>query len=215
MFFKGFPDALEYKKLNKSNINKFIIEFKEAFNEIVFSYKKMLQELENVIAEAFELSNKHYPFENELEVIFEKYFNKYDDKEVNAVNRVCMTAIDIRSFLNGLSLVLNNKKVDNAFDHDIKELKNSINKFSNRLLSKLDIVELINKRPVDIKKLKISTVDGDENLIMTVEKEKIQKLDKSADNILKKLDKNLTKDEMLYLITMLAEKTLKENNKHD
>ena len=197
------------------NIDKFIIEFKEAFNEIVFSYKKMLQELENVIAETFDLSNKHYPFENELEVIFERYLNKYDDKEVNAVNRVCMTAIDIRSFLNGLSLVLVNKKVDNAFDHDIKELKNNINKFANRILSKLDIVELINKRPVDIKKLKISTVDGDDNLIITVDKEQIPKLNKNADDILKKMDKKLTKDEMLYLITMLAEKTLKENNKHD
>lgn len=208
-FFKVFPSALNYEELNQTNVDEFIEEFKQAFNEIVFSYKKTVLELEQVVVEAFDLASRHYPFDNELDVIFEKYLNEHDDKEVNSVYRVCTTANGIVSFLNGLSLVLNHKKVDDAFDHDIKVLKQNIQTFANRVLSKLDIVELINKRPVDVKKLKISTVDGDSNLIMTVDKKKLPKLSETADELLYTLEQNLSKDEKLYLITMMAEKTLK------
>lgn len=208
-FFEVFPNSLNYKDLNETNVDEFIEDFKQAFNEIVFSYKKIVLELEQVVAEAFDLSSKHYPFDNELEAIFEKYLNEHDDKEVNSIYRVCTTANGIVSFLNGLSLVLNYKKVDDAFDHDVKVLKQNINAFSNRILSKLDIVELINKRPVDVKKLKISTVEGDSNLVMTVEKKKLPKLSQKADELLYTLEQNLTKDEKLYLITMMAEKTLR------
>jgi len=211
-FFEVFPNALNYKDLNETNVDEFIEDFKQAFNEIVFSYKKIVLELEQVVAEAFDLSSKHYPFDNELEAIFEKYLNEHDDKEVNSIYRVCTTANGIVSFLNGLSLVINYKKVDDAFDHDIKDFKQNINTFSNRVLSKLDIVELINKRPVDVKKLKISTVEGDSNLVMTVDKNKLAKLSKKADELLYTLDQNLTKDEKLYLITMMAEKTLRGNS---
>jgi len=169
----------------------------------------MALELEEVLAEAFDLSSKHYPFDNELEVILEKYLNEHDDKEVNSVYRVCNTSNDIVSFLNGLSLVLIDQKVEDAYDHDIKNLKLNINKFANRVLSKLDIVELINKRPVDVKKLKISTVDGDSNLVMTVDKKKLPKLSQKADELLYTLEQNLSKDEKLYLITVMAEKTLR------
>lgn len=211
-FFEVFPHALEYKELNASNIDNFIIDFKEAFNEIVFSYKKIVLELEQVLAEAFDLSSKHYPFDNKLEAILEKYLKEHDDKDVNSIFRVCTTANDVVAFLNGLSLVLNFKKIDEAFDHDVKELKQNINTFANKVLSKLDIVELINNRQVDVKKLKISTVDGDNNIIMTVDKEKVLELSKKADNFLYTLEQNLTKDEKLYLITMMAEKALKGNS---
>ena len=208
-FFEVFPNALNYKDLNETNIDEFIEDFKQAFNETVFSYKKIVLELEQVISEAFDLSSKHYPFENELEAIFEKYLNEHDDKEVNSIYRVCTTANGIVSFLNGLSLVLNHKKIDDAFDHDVKDFKQNINVFSNRVLSKLDIVELINKRPVDVKKLKISTIEGDSNLVMTVDKKKLPTLSQKADELLYTLEQNLTKDEKLYLITMMAEKTLR------
>lgn len=209
-FFEIFPQALKYTDLNISNVDNFISDFKLAFNEIVFSYKKIVLELEQVVAEAFDLPSKHYPFENKLEVVLDKYLKEHDDKEVNAVFRVCTTANDVVSFLNGMSLVLNFKKLDEAFDHDVKELKQNINLFANKVLSKLDIVEIINKRAVDVKKLKITTIDGDDNIIMTVDKKKVLELSKKADNILYNLEHNLTKDEKLYLITMLAEKALKE-----
>lgn len=208
-FFKVFPNALNYEELNQANVDDFIKDFKHAFNEIVFSYKKAILELEQVVVEAFDLSAEHYPFDNQLETILEKYLNEHDDKEVGSVYRAATTANGIVSFLNGLSLVLNYKKIDDAFDHDIKDLKQNIHTFANKVLSKLDIVELINKRPVDVKKLKITTVDGDSNLIMTVDKKKLPKLSEKADELLYTLDQNLSKDEKLYLITMMAEKTLK------
>ncbi len=138
-------------------------------------------------------------------MILEKYLNEHDDKEVSSVYRVCSTSNDITSFLNGLSLVLVNQKVEDSYDHDIKDLKQKINKFANRILSKLDIIELINNRPVDVKKLKISTVDGDNSLIMTVDKTKVAELSKTADGIVYDLSKKLTKDEKLYMITLMME----------
>lgn len=204
-FFEIFPTALEYTDLNTSNVDAFINDFKLAFNEIVFSYKKMALELEEVISEAFDLQSKHYPFDNKLEMVLEKYLNEHDDKEVSSAYRVCSTSNDITSFLNGLSLVLVNQKVEDAYDHDIKDLKQKINKFANRILSKLDILELIDNRPVDVKKLKISTVDGDNSLVMTVDKTKVAELSKTADGIVYDLSKNLTKDEKLYMITLMME----------
>jgi len=212
VFFKVFPKALGYKQLDESNIDNFISEFKQTFNEIVFIYKKMLQEIEGIVVEAFELSNRHYPFDNQLEDIFKKYLEGNDDKDVIAVSRICKTSIDLRSFLNGLSSILSHKKIDNAFDHDITELKKLIYKFSSQVLTKIDIVELINNRPVDVKKLKISTIKGDNHLVMMVEKGKILSLGKKASEILKTIEGNYTPDEQLYLITSMAEKAIKGNN---
>ena len=211
-FFELFPKALGYKNVNEVNADSFIEDFKKAFNEIVFSYKKMVLNLEEVLTEAFDLSSKHYPFENELEVILEKYLSEHDDKDVSAVYRACTTANDIVSFLNGLSLVLIYKKVDEAFDHDVTDLKQNIDIFANRILAKLDIVEIINKRSVDVKKLKISTIDGDKNLVMTVDKKKVSSLSKTADELLYNLEQTLTKDEKLYLITLMAEQAIKEKD---
>lgn len=211
-FFELFPKALGFKDLNESNIDTFIEYFKQAFNEIVFSYKKMALKLEAELANSFDLSSRHYPFENELEVILEKYLNEHDDKDVNAIYRSCTTANDIVSFLNGLSLVLTYKKVDEAFDHDVNNLKENINTFASRVLSKLDIVEIINKRSVDVKKLKISTINGDKNLVMTVDKKKMPILRQKADNLLYNLEQTLTKDEKLYLITLMAEQAIKEKD---
>jgi energy-coupling factor transporter ATP-binding protein EcfA2 len=211
-FFELFPKSLDYKSLNEVNVDSFIEDFKQAFNEIVFSYKKMALNLEEGLAESFDLSSKYYPFGNELEVILEKYLNEHNDKDVNAVYRACTTANDIVSFLNGLSLVLTYKKVDEAFDHDISNLKQNIDLFANRVLSKLDIVEIINNRSVDVKKLKISTIDGNKNLVMTVDKKKISDLREKADELLYNLKQSLTKDEKLYLITLMAENAIKEQD---
>ena len=212
LFFHIFPNALGYKLLNTSNLDDFITEFKSAFNEIVFSYKKVLQEIEQCLVEAFKLSNTHYPFDYELDVIFKKYSSEYNDKQCIAINRAYNSAIDMRSFLNGLSLVLNHKKIDNAFDHDITDLKHNIYEFSNTVLSKLNVIDLINKRPVDIKKLTISGIDSNEHLVISVKKEKVPQLVKQADELLSHLESNdLSNDEKLYLMTIMAEK-LQGNN---
>jgi len=95
---------------------------------------------------------------------------------VSAVNRACISVVDIRSLLNGLSLELNHKKVDNGYDHDIKELKNNIHEFANKALSKLELIDLINQRTIDVKKISISGIDGIDERIISVEKDKISQL---------------------------------------
>lgn len=209
-FFEIFPTAMGYTELNITNVDNFIVDFKQAFNEIVFSYKNMLLELEEVVADAFDLSIKHYPFGNKLEIVLEKYLNEHNDKDANDIYRMCTTANDMVFFLNGLSLVLQYTKVDDAFDKDINDLKQYINSFATRVLSKLDIVELINNRPVDVKKLKISTLNGDNNLVMTVKNEKLPELSNLAVKISYDLPRNLTKDEKLYLITLMLEEATKD-----
>lgn len=67
-------------------------------------------------------------------------------------------------------------------------------------MSKLDIAQLIDNRPIDVKKLQISTINGDDSLVMTVHKEKIEELSRKAEIFVYDLPHNLTKDEKLYLI---------------
>lgn len=211
-FFEVFPKAINYDSLNASNVDSFIDEFKHAFNEIVFSYKTMILDLEQTVAASFNLTNKHYPFGNELESILEKYLNEHDDKDANDIYRMCTTANHLVAFLNGLSLVLNHKKIDDAFDKDIQDFKRNTKAFAQHVLSKLDIIELINKRPVDVKKLKVSTLHGESDVVVSVANEKVPGLSNLADKVLYNFPHNLTKDEKLYLIALLAEEASKEKD---
>lgn len=211
-FFEAFPTAIGYEKLDISNADKFIVDFKQTFNEIVFSYKDMILNLEQFVAATFNFANKHYPFGNELETILEKYLREHDDKDANNIYRMCTTANDLVSFLNGLSLVLCHKKIDDAFDKDIQDFKRNLNTFAQHVLSKLDIIELINNRPVDVKKLKVSTLHGESDIVVSVENKKVSELSTIADKVLYNLPHDLTKEEKLYLIALLAEETSKENN---
>ncbi|MDY0129445.1 MAG: hypothetical protein RBR63_04565 [Methanosarcina vacuolata] len=211
-FFKVFPHALGYDALTITNANEFINTFKIAFNEIVFSYKAMILDLEQSVAVSFDLTNKHYPFGNELERILEKYLREHEDKDANDIYRMCTTANDLVAFLNGLSLVLNHKKVDDAFDKDIQDIKRNIKVFAQHVLAKLDIIELINERPIDVKKLKVSTLHGESDLVVSVENNKIPELSGIAEKVLYNLPNYLTKDEKLYLIALLAEEATKGNN---
>ena len=122
------------------------------------------------------------------------------------------TANDLVSFLNGMSLIINHKKVDDAFDNDIQNFKRNLKTFAQHVLSKLDIIELINERPVDVKKLKISTLHGESDVVVSVDNDKIAELSGIADEVLYTLPRNLTKDQRLYLIALLAEETSKEQD---
>jgi len=172
----------------------------------------MILDLEQTVATAFNLTNKHYPFGNEFESILDKYLTEHDDKNANDLYRMATTANDLVAFLNGMSLVINHKKVDDAFDKDIQDFKRNIRTFAQKVLSKLDIIELINKRPVDVKKLKVSTLHGESDVVVSVDNEKVPELSNIAENVLYNLPHNLTKEEKLYLIALLAEEASKETD---
>ncbi len=211
-FFELFPKAIGFESLTTDNVDDFIDAFKQAFNEIVFSYKSMILDLEQMVATTFNLTNKHYPFGNEFESILDKYLQEHDDKDANDLYRMATTANDLVAFLNGMSLVINHKKVNEAFDKDIQDFKRNIKIFAQKVLSKLDIIELINKRPVDVKKLKVSTLHGESDVVVSVDNEKVPKLSNIAENMLYNLPHNLTKEEKLYLIALLAEEASKETD---
>ena len=211
-FFELFPKAIGFTSLTADNVDSFIDAFKQAFNEIVFSYKAMILDLEQTVATAFNLANKHYPFGNEFESILDKYLKEHDDKDANDLYRMATTANDLVAFLNGISLVINHKKVDDAFDKDIQDFKRNLKTFAQKVLSKLDIIELINQRPVDVKKLKVSTLHGESDIVISVDNEKVPKLSSIAENVLYNLPHNLTREERLYLIAMLAEEASKETD---
>ncbi|MDD3645213.1 MAG: hypothetical protein PHR19_06760, partial [Bacteroidales bacterium] len=211
-FFYLFPKAIGYESLTATNIDEFVNNFKQAFNEIVFTYKSMILDLEQTVASTFNLTNKHYPFGNEFESILDKYLKKHDDKDANDLYRMATTANDLVTFLNGLSLVINHKKVDDAFDKDIQEFKHNLKTFAQQVLSKLDIIQIINERPVDVKKLKVSTRYGESDVVVSVNNEKIPELSDIAEKVLYNLPQNLTKDEKLYLIALLAEEASKAHD---
>ncbi len=211
-FFELFPKAISFELLTTENVDSFIDAFKHSFNEIVFSYKAIILDLEQTVATSFNLANKHYPFGNEFESILDKYLKQHDDKDANDLYRMATTANDLVAFLNGMSLIINHKKVDDAFDKDIQDFKRNIKTFAQKVLSKLDIIELINERPVDVKKLKVSTLHGESDIVVSIDNEKVPELSKIAENVLYNLPHQLTKDEKLYLITLLAEEATKEND---
>lgn len=211
-FFDIFPKAIGYESLTATNVDEFIDAFKQAFNEIVFSYKSMILDLEQTVATTFNLTNKHYPFGNEFESILDKYLKEHDDKDANDLYRMATTANDLVTFLNGMSLVINHKKVDDAFDKDIQDFKRNLNTFAQQVLSKLDIIQIINERPVDVKKLKVSTLHGESDIVVSVNNEKIPELSNIAEKVLYTLPQYLTKDEKLYLIALLAEEASKAHD---
>lgn len=212
LFFELFPKAIGFDSLTSANVGEFTDSFKQAFNEIVFSYKSMVLELEQTMASVFNFASKHYPFENELDYILEKYLKQNDDKNINDISRMSKSANDLVSFLNGISLVLMHKKIDDAFDNDVLDLKRRIKSFAQHILSKLDIIELMNERQVDVKKLTVSALNSENNMVVSVDNKKILELSKHAENILYNFPHNLSKDEKLYLIALLAEEASKEND---
>jgi len=211
-FFKLFPNAVGFDTLDSSNVDKFVEFFKEAFNEIVFSYKSIILDLEQSVSTLFNLSNKHYPFGNEFETILDKYLEIHDDKGASDIYRMATTANDLVGFLNGLALIINHKKIDDSFDKDIRDFKRNLKDFAQKLLSKLNVSELINNRPIDVKKLKISTVHGESDVVVSVDNDKLPELSSIAESLLYNIPHNLTKDEKLYLIAMLAETTSRDQD---
>lgn len=211
-FFVEFPKALGYEDVNTNNIKQYIEDYRKAFNEIVFSYKNVILDLDKYIAKSFNLLDPHYPYNNQLSELFEKFANVVDSSDSTKYYRVFTSSYGLVEFINDLAFILMEKKVSNFFDHDVDSFKRKIDKLSQEILSKVDIVDLIQNQAVEAKKLKITTLNGSIERVVSVEKSKIEKLNSLADQLLDNLDSDLDENEKAYVASLLAEKTWRGNH---
>ena len=171
--FVAFPQIL--------GEDDFIEKFRRYFNEIVFSYQKMIVELENYIKRAF-LFDRNFPFD----------ISKF--KEDNE-NRIYLNAFvnsnSIVELIDNLGILLVNKTSKEFLDSDVELFKEKIYEIAKKILLKSNL---------DKSYAKIILAKSDkviEEVIRVKENKKIEKY-------LKEL-KNLNKEEKLLLISKLLE----------
>ncbi|MBF6678199.1 hypothetical protein [Campylobacter sputorum] len=209
-YFESIPKALRYKNIQEINLDEFIFKFKNAFNEIALSYKNLLVELESFISDIFYLDSKIFPFNNSLSKIAKKLNNNVNlDKTTKSILKSFIYSDSLVKLLDSLSINLIKKEIDKCTDNDIKEFKNKLKKHSIQILDNLEITELISDKK-DVRKISLNLLDNNLNKIISIDKDKIVKIDNEAIKIKKQIPKNYTKDEKLYLISQLLKEELKD-----
>ena len=159
----------------------FIEKFRKYFNEIVFSYQKMIVELENYIKRAF-LFNRNFPFD----------ISKLNEDNENKIYlNAFINSNSIVELIDNLGILLVNKTSKEFLDSDVELFKEKIDEIAKKILLKSNL---------DKNYAKIILAKSDKVI------EEVVKLkdDKKVEKYLKEL-KNLDKEEKLLLISKLLE----------
>jgi len=171
--FVAFPQIL--------GEDDFIEKFRRYFNEIVFSYQKMIVELENYIKRAF-LFDRNFPFD----------ISKF--KEDNE-NRIYLNAFvnsnSIVELIDNLGILLVNKTSKEFLDSDVELFKEKIYEIAKKILLKSNL---------DKSYAKIILAKSDK----VIEEVIRVKDDKKVEKYVKEL-KKLSKGDKLLLISKLLE----------
>jgi len=166
--FVTFPEILGEENL--------IEKFRQYFNEIVFSYQKMIIELEEHIKRAF-LFDRSFPFD----------ISKFNE---DSENRVYLNAFlnseSLVELIDNLGVLLVNKKSKEFLDSDVELFKEKIIEIAKKILLKSNL---------DRNFAKIILTKSDEVIEEVVKIEKNEKIEK----YLKDLDK-LSKEEKLLIV---------------
>jgi len=179
--FISFPQSLGFDK--EFDEKEYIKEFQKHFNEIVFSYKKMILDLEDYIKEVF-FFEKRFPFD----------VSKF---EVNEENKVYINAFlhadSIIELIDSLGILLVNKKSKDFLDNDVKLFKEKLTKIAKNILL---------QSKVDKNIAKITLVRNNKIIEEIVQVNSNQKIDKKFQEL-----NNLSKKEKLLLAYKLIEET--------
>ena len=176
--FVTFPKSLGYEE--KFSENEFIKEFKTYFNEIVFSYKKMILELEEHIKKSF-LFDKNFPFD----------ISKFKENEETKVYlNAFIHSNSIIELIDNLGILFVNKKSKDFLDSDVKIFKEKIEEIAKKML--------LTSTDRNIAKIILGKNDKIIEEVVKI------KENKTIDKELKKL-KNLSKEEKLLLAYKLIE----------
>lgn len=202
-FFNEIPKALGYKSIQNIDEDKYMMEFKTTFNEIALSYKHTLVELEKYIANKFMLSTSLFPYNNELT----SYANKISsvsglEKNINSILRSFIYSDSLQELLNSLSITLVKKEIEECTDRDLEEFKNMIDKYSKRILEKLELIDIA-KNKKNVRKVSLDSFAEEFNKIIAIDDKKIGIITKEAENMRKLIPSSYTADEKIYLISQI------------
>lgn len=207
-FFQSFPSALGYDDINNINISNFIEKFKATFNEIALSYKKEILELEEYIANNLFLVNKNFPFDNALSKMADKLSNiETLDNNSKAIVQCFTYSNSIIDFVDSLSMILIRKKIEQCYDSDIVILKERIKEYSEKLISKLELNDIVQKNQ-EVRRLSLVSLEQSLSKVIAIDKNEIGRINKKAEEIKQMIPTDYTGDQKLYLITQLLNKEL-------
>ncbi|CAM3936126.1 hypothetical protein [Arcobacter cloacae] len=202
-FFESFPKALGFEKISNIDNDEFIQKFRKAFNEIALSYKEELLDLEKYISSVFLFKTTNFPYGNSLIEMSEK-LSKIDGLDYNskAIVRCFTYSNSIVEFVDGLSMILIRKKLEQCYDNDVTQFKEKLSEYAEKLLSKLELTDIAQENQ-DVRKISLTSLDKSLNKIISINKNEIDRIDKKVAEIKKSIPNNFTNDQKLYLISQL------------
>jgi thymidine kinase len=177
--FEDIPKSLGYD--DEFDVEEFIEDFRKYFNEIVFSYKKMILDLENHIKKSF-LFERNFPFD------VSKFKQTTENKEI--INAF-LYSDSIVELIDNLGILIVNKKSKEFLDKDVDIFKEKISQIAKKML----LHSSLNKNFAKI------VVGKDDEVIEEVVK--IESNPKIEEKL--KYFKDLTKEEKLLLAYKLIE----------
>ena len=207
-FFKLFPQALGYSTIENISNDEFIQKFKTAFNEIALAYKNEIIELEQYFAQLFHFNHTVFPFGDNLVNLSNK-LSSIDslDTEIKALLRSFNYANSFISLIDNIAIILINKNIEDCYDNDISILKDKLKVVANKILSKLELADIATETK-DVRKISLASFDSSLDRIISIDKQKLDILNKEIKKLKNSIPNNFTQEEKLYLISQLLNEEL-------
>ncbi|MBU1217625.1 hypothetical protein KJ870_05365 [bacterium] len=208
-FFDMFPKALGYTNIDSIDIDEFILKFKKAFNEIALSYKNETISIEKHIVKVFHLSNSSFPYNNGLTKLADK-LSKVEsfDSDTKAFIRCFTYSNSLIELIDNLCVILIRKKLSECFDSDVIVFKDKLSIYAEKMLSKLELIDIANEEQ-DVRKISLSSLESSLNKVISINKSKMDTINKDVLKIKDIIPDSYTNDEKLYLISQLLNEELK------
>lgn len=198
--FERFPKDLGYQDLSLIDQDEYILRFKKYFNEIVSSYKDMIVRISLHISKVFKLEVTHYPYNNEFKNFNSLLTSNKVSTKLKKFLNIFLTTNSLREFINGLSIMINEKRIDDCYDSDIRNLKRHLEILARELLSSIDLI-CLSRDSKEVRRVKLSLLDKDIDRTIIIENTALSRLNHHIKKIKDVLPKNLSKDERLYIIS--------------
>ena len=207
-FFVKFPKALGYETIDDVSNDEFIEKFKKAFNEVALAYKGEVVDFEIYFSEIFHFESQSFPYANALLELAKK-LEKIEalDIQTKALIRSFTFSHSFLDFINSVAVILINKKLDECYDNDIVILKSKLKEVSSDMLSKLELSDMASETK-DVRKISLASLDSNLNRVISIEKKKLDTINKQVLQLKDLIPKEYTNDEKLFLISQLLNEEL-------
>ena len=202
-FFNDFPKALGFNDIENIDNEEFLSKFKKSFNEIALSYKEVLVDLDKNISSIFLFKTDSFPYEDSL-INMSNKLSKINtlDNDSKAIIRCFTYSNSLIEFVDGLCMILIRKKIEQCYDNDITTFIEKLTQLAHKLLSKLELVDIVSEDQ-DIRKISLTSLDKNLNKIISINKNEIDTIDKKVVEMKELIPTEYTNDQKLYLISQL------------